>query len=134
MTNRADVWLGSTLPTEQGNTEQRAYDARRLLAARPVWITVVREDPPGTSNTLAPQLVRIEIMQNVRSVEEPHNQWLSISNQYVIVIGHRDHPDYPNTDLKRADKFFHQGRVYEVIEFMDTVPGYLMAQCELKPQ
>lgn len=135
MTNRADTWLGNNrINPQKGNTEERAYDTARTIDERPFAIVIYREDPPGTTITLAPQRVRIEVMQNVRSVEEPHNQWVSVSTQYVVVTGLKDHPILPDTDIKRGDLFVWNNRTYEVIEFIDTVVGRLQVQCILRPQ
>lgn len=132
--NRADVWAGQVTPDPQrGNTEMRSYDTARLIAARPSTIVVTRDDGSGTVETLPPQTVRIEVIQNIRSGVELRDALVAISKQYSVVIGYRDHPYIPNTDLRRADVFMHQGRAYEVIEIVDTVPGRLLASVDLKP-
>lgn len=133
--NRADVWLGSTAPNPQaGNQEIRGFDTARLIDSRPSTIVVSRRDPDTkTTIQLPPQTVRIEAIQNIRGAKDMSDGMVSISEQYVVVIGFRNHPTRPNTNLIRADRFFFQERMYEVIEFIDTVPGRALISCELVP-
>lgn len=133
--NRADIWLSSTAPNPQaGNTEVRGFDTARLISARPSTIVVSRRDPDTrVTIQLPPQVVRIEAMQNIRGAKDLRDAMVAISEQYVVVIGFKDHPTMPNTNLLRADRFFYQERMYEVIEFIDTVPGRLLVSCELRP-
>lgn len=133
MTNRADVWAGSTTPfPTQGNTEVRAMDTARLIAARPS-IIVVSRDVKGKTIQLAPQTVRVEVVQNIRGVSEANGVMVSTTKQYTVIIGYKDHPTIPNTNLLRADRFYYQGRIYDIVEYVDTVPGRLLVSAELKP-
>lgn len=133
--NRADVWLGNTAPNGQpGNVEVRAMDTARLIAQRPSIIIVIRRNPDtGVDDFLPPQTVRIEVIQSIRSAGEQRNSQLEVPKQYVVVIGLRNHPTLPNLNVLRADRFFYQERVYEIIEMIDTVPGRLLASAELTP-
>lgn len=130
--NRADRWLGDTTPMVAGNTTSYAGDTARRIADRPSTIVVSRRDPTtGATIQLAPQTVRIEVAQ--RGSDEQFDAMVSISHQYVVLIGYKDHPTIPNTNLLRADEFFFNGRMYEVVDFIDTVPGRLLASAELTP-
>jgi hypothetical protein len=133
--NKADLWLGANAPNAQsGNTEERGIDTARLIAQRPSVIVVSRKLPGVIGSTqLDPQTVRIEVSQGVHQAGEQRNVMVNTIMQYVVVIGYRNCPGYPDTDLERADRFFYQNRMYEVYDIIDTVPGRLLVSCELKP-
>lgn len=133
--NRADIWLGNTAPNPQaGNIEIRGMDTARLVNARPSTIVISRRDPDSRQTyQLPPQIVRIEAMQNIRGAKDLRDSMVSISEQYVVVIGLLNHPTLPDTNVQRADRFLYQERMYEVIEFIDTVPGRMLISCELRP-
>lgn len=133
--NKADLWLGNAAPNAQpGNVESRGMDTARLIAQRPSIIVVSRKDPV-TRNTiqLDPQTVRIEVSQGVTQGGEHRTIMLAVIQQYVVLVGYRNHPTIPDTDLLRADRFFYQDRMYEVYAVIDTVPGRLLVSCELQP-
>lgn len=132
--NRADVWAGQVSPNPQrGNTEARSYDTARTIAERPTTIIVSRDRGDGNFVELAPQTVRLEIVQNIRSGVELRDALVAISKQYVVILGYKDHPTIPDTDLLRADTFVYQNRIWEIIEIIDTLPGRLMASADLRP-
>lgn len=132
--NRADVWAGQIDPNPQrGNQEMRSYETARLIAARPFTIVVTRDDGNGKKETLAPQTVRLEVVQNIRSGVELRDALVAISKQYSVLIGYKNHPYIPDTNLRRADVFMYNGREWEVIEIIDTVPGRLLASVDLTP-
>jgi hypothetical protein len=131
--NKADLWAGSTNPfADSGNTELRGVDTARTIAERPSIIVVSRL-VNGRTIQLPPQTVRIEILQNPREANEQRDGMVAISKQYVVVIGVKDHPTLPNTDLLRADQFFFQERMYEVAEFIASIPGRLMVSAMVTP-
>lgn len=129
--NRADRWLGSVRPPT-GNTEVRGYDTARTISDRPSVIVVSRL-VDGVTVQLPPQTVRLEPVQNIRESNEQRDPVVTSSKQYVVVMGYKDHPTIPDTDLKRADLFFYQERIFEVVEFIQTVPGRLLASASLRP-
>lgn len=133
--NRADVWLGNNAPNAQpGNTEVRGMDTTRLIAARPFRIVVQRYNPETrATDQLPPQVVRLEILVSARQATELHDNAAEISRQYVVVIGNLNNPGVPDTDLIRADQFFDGVLKYTVVEFIETVPGRMMASAELTP-
>jgi hypothetical protein len=132
--NRADTWVGQIAPDPQrGNQEMRSYDTARLIAARPYTIVVQRDKGNQTLVTLAPQVVRLEVVQNIRSGVELRDAMVAISKQYVVIIGYKDHPTIPNTDLRRADTFVYNNREWEIVEIIDTIPGRLMCSADLTP-
>lgn len=133
MTNLADIWLTNSAPNPQhGNTEMRGMDTARLIDARPT-MQVFSRLVNGRTVYLPPQRVRIEVIQNIRGANEQRDALLATTKQYCVVIGYKDNPTIPDTDLLRADQFFFQDRDYEIIEFIDTVPGRLLASAELMP-
>lgn len=136
---RADQWLGNLAPNAQpGNIEVRAMDTARLIAARPVTIVVNRfvvnaETGLDEVIQLPPQTVRVELVQNTYGAKETRDSLIQQSRQYVFIAGILGHPTIPDTDLKRADQFLWQGLMYEVIDFIDTVPGRLLASGQVTP-
>jgi hypothetical protein len=129
--NKADKWLGSLAPNPQrGNSEVRGLDTARTINARPFQIIILRGDPPVA---LTPQIVRIEILQSARQALELHDPMLAISRQYVIVMGYKECPGIPDTDLKRADRFFYDNLEWEIVEFLPTIPGRLLASAMATP-
>lgn len=108
-------------------------DTARLIAAKSSTIVVSRRDPvTGKTIQLPPQVVRIEIAQPAQSIEK-HDAMVSISKQGVIVIGIKDNPAYPDTNLIRADEFLYLGLQYEVIDCINTIPGRLLADAVATP-
>lgn len=133
MTNLADIWLTNSAPNPQhGNTEMRGMDTARLIDARPT-MQVFSRLVNGRTVYLPPQRVRLEVIQNIRGANEQRDALLATTKQYVVIIGFLDNPTIPDTDLLRADQFFFNDRMWEVIEFIDTVPGRLLASAELLP-
>jgi len=135
--NLADIWAGQTDPLPQsGNTEIRGNDTARTIMARPSLVVFSRRDPtqtPAVTIYLPPQLVRLEIIQNIRGANELTDKWTDISRQYIVVMGFKDTPGYPDTDLLRADQFFFDNLMWEIIEFLPTIPGRLLASAEMTP-
>lgn len=135
MTNKADMWAGSVAPNPQrGNAEARGYDTARTISARGYQIVIQRAIPGTTEvENLPPQIVRIEVLQSARQALELHEPMLAISRQYVVVMGYKDHPTIPNTDMKRADRFFFANLEWEIIEFIPTLPGRLLVSAQATP-
>jgi len=133
--NLADIWAGQTDPLPQsGNTEIRGNDTARTIMQRPSLVVFSRRDPTTQQTIfLPPQLVRLEIIQNIRGANEQRDNWTDISRQYIVVMGFKDTPGYPDTNLLRADQFFFDNLMFEIIEFMPTVPGRLLASAEATP-
>jgi hypothetical protein len=133
--NRADQWLSNVAPNPQpGSPEQRGMDTARLISARPFQVTMTRKTPGVLGHVALPvQTVRIELVQNIRGSSEHQNPQIDISEQYVVLIGYKDNPNYPDTDILRGDYFFYGGLQYEVIEFINTVPGRLLASAQATP-
>lgn len=132
--NKADQWLGTLAPNPQaGNTELRGNDTARLINARPSSIVITRNLDDGTVVQLAPQTVRVEVVQSIRDSGENRDALVAISKQYVVIIGYKDCPGIPDTNILRGDMFFYQQRMYEIEELIDTIPGRLMASGDLTP-
>ena len=131
--NLADIWLTNSAPNpQQGNVELRGMDTARLIDARPSLVVFSRLVNDRTVQ-LPPQRVRLEVIQNIRGANEQRDALLATTKQYVVIIGFLDNPTIPDTDLLRADQFYFNDRMWEVIEFIDTVPGRLLASAELLP-
>jgi len=132
--NVADIWLGNEAVNAQpGNLEIRGMDTVRLIMARPSWIVISRFVPPNETIQLAPQLVRLEIIENPRGDSEKRDAMVSVSRQYVELIGVKGNSYMVDTDAKRGDQFLHQGLLFEITEFIPTVPGRLFASGAVTP-
>lgn len=131
--SRTDIWLGSTAPNPfKGSPELRSYDSARLIDAEPVWVVLTRKvRGQQKGEQLAPQQVRVDVVQSIRNASEHTNMMMDIADQYVVLVGYRDHPTLPNTDILRGDTFYLQNRAYEVIETFTTKPGIILASCSL---
>jgi hypothetical protein len=137
MSNRGAAWMGYVSPTSLPNIIQLAVDTAVRIAERPETIIVSRDilDASGLRKTiqLAPQTVRVEVVQSIRGVSEANGVMVSTTKQYTVILGYKDHPTIPNTNILRADRFYYQGRIYDIVELIDTVPGRLLVSAELKP-
>ena len=133
--NKADLWLGNTAPlSNSGNTEERGMDTVRLIAQRPCQIVISRLDPVTQKTIqLPPQTVWLDVVQSIRNASEQFDAMVSISDQYVVIIGYKGNPFAPDTDLQRADQFFYANQIWDVVEFLPTVPGRLLASGSLRP-
>ncbi len=132
--NKADLWLGNTPPLATwGNQEYRGFDTARLIAARPSIILITRRLPSGDVIQLPPQTVRVEIIESPRNDSEKQDAMVSISKQYLEIIGNKDNPYLPDTDLQRGDMFLINGLQGEILEFIPTIPGRLLASGAITP-
>ncbi len=127
--------MNAVTPRQMPDVTELSVDTARTIAMRPTRITITRDAANNTTVTLAPQTVRLEINQNVRAANEQRDTqiMLEITEQYLVVMGYKDHPTIPNTDIRRGDRFFHQRRIYEVVELLDGIPGRLLASAKVKP-
>ena len=138
--NKADLWAGNLAPlSNSGNTEERGMDTLRLINSRPCTIVISRDvvdltAPSGTRTIqLPPQTVWLDVIQSIRNASEKADAVMSSSDQYVVIVGVKDNPFMPNTDMIRNDQFFYQNLMWEVVEFLPTVPGRLLASGDLRP-
>lgn len=134
--SRADTWAGSTrVNAQRGSVEERANDTARTINDRPTTIVITRDTAGNLTTTLPGQTVRLEINQNVRAANEMRDQdiLLEITEQYLVVMGVKGHKYLPDTDMRRGDRFYHQGRIYEILELLDGIPGRLLASAKVKP-
>ncbi len=135
MSTRGATWMGYVSPQSLPNIIQLAVDTAVRIAERPETIVVSRDvlDAAGVSKTiqLAPQTVRVEVVQ--RGAADINGVIITTTKQYTVILGYKDHPTIPNTSLLRGDRFFYQGRIYDVVDLIDTVPGRLLVSAELKP-
>jgi len=133
MNNRGASWLGLVTPQQQPNVQQFAVDTARTIAERPSTIVIQRDKGDEEYVTLDPQTVRIEVVQSIHDSGETRDALVAISRQYVVILGYKDHPTIPDTDMLRGDTFYFQNRTYEIQEVIDTLPGRLMASTDLTP-
>jgi hypothetical protein len=107
-----------------------------MIQEKPSVVALERRVPGAgsiTTITLPQQTVRLEVIQNIRGSAEPSNAWFDVSKQFVVMIGYKDHPYIPNTDVQRADLFFYLGLMWEVVEVINNVPGRLLVNANLQP-
>lgn len=133
MSNRGAIWMGLVSNSQLPNVQQFAVDTARTIEIRPSWITISRDKGDGDFVQLEPQKVRLEVVQSIRDSGENRDAMVAISKQYVVIMGYKQHPTIPDTDLQRGDQFFFQNRMYEIQEIIDTLPGRLMASGDLTP-
>ena len=134
--NRADLWAGTLAPNPQrGNTEIRGYDTARLIGARPFTVVITRPDPlTNEVIVLPPQVVRLEVLHPIRGASEQIDNLMNeLSVQYGVLVGFKQCPGIPDTDVQRADQFPYGGLLYEVTDFINAVPGILLATLTIKP-
>lgn len=132
---RGAIWSGVGSPQQtQVDVIQKAVDTAVRIAERPSTVVISRL-LNGETIQLAPQTVRIEVVQNVRTSNEVRArlEGIAIAEQYLVIIGYRDHPTIPDTDMQYADLFYYQGRMFEVLELITTVPGRLLVSAMLTP-
>lgn len=132
---RGSVWMSRVSAQQLPDVAQLAVDTLRTIALRPSENVVILRRDPDTAQIieLAPQTVRLEPFQNVYGGKELKDPMAIISRQYVVLLGYKGHPTIPDTDLQRADQFFYQGLMWEVVEFIPTIPGRLLASCDITP-
>jgi hypothetical protein len=121
-----------TTPQQLPNVQALAVDTERTIAERSSLIVISR-DVGGKVIQLAPQVVRLEIVQSIRDSGEQRDALVAINKNYCVLLGYKDHPSIPNTDVGRGDLFFFNGVMWEVIYFISTLPGRLMASCDVTP-
>jgi hypothetical protein len=133
--NRGAAWASQRVPFQAPDPVDRAVDTANTIADRPTLIVIQRDGANNTKTDLAPQTVRLDINQNVRAANELKDTqiMLELTEQYLIVMGYKDHPTIPNTDIRRGDRFYHQRRIYEITELLDGLPGRLLASAKVKP-
>lgn len=132
--NRGSLWSSGISPvTTPPDTISRAVDTWNMIQEKPTTIVVQRKTPnTDVTVSLPAQTVRLEIIQNIRESNELRDQWVAIPRIYVEMVCMKDHPTIPNTDIQRADLFFHNGRMYEVTEVIDSVPGRLLVNANVE--
>lgn len=131
--NRGQIWLNQPTFPQAPDVTSLAIATAVRIAERPSTVVINRDTGDGNYIQLAPQTIRIEVVQSIRDSGENRDAMVAISRQYVVMMGYKDHPTIPNTDVQRGDTFYFQNRVYEVQEVIDTIPGRLMFSADLTP-
>jgi|SRR6185369_5546430 len=132
--NRGMRWLGKITPVQRTDPLMRAVDTAYRIDSWPsATIVITRDNGDGNVVNLPAQTIRIEVIQNIRSGVELRDALVAISKQYIVLVGYLNHPTIRDADLKRADTFMYKGRMYEIIEIIDTIPGRLLASADLTP-
>lgn len=132
--NRGSLWSSGISPvTTPPDTISRAVDTWNMIQEKPSTIVLQRKTPnTDVTVSLPAQTVRLEIIQNIRESNELRDQWVAVPRIYVEMVCMKDHPTIPNTDIQRADLFFYRGRMYEVTEVIDSIPGRLLANANVE--
>lgn len=133
--NRASQWSSiKSFFLRTSQPQDRAIDTANTISDNPCAVVISRRDPTSQqTNFLSAQTMRLDVVQSIRSASEQRDGWTDISRQYVVGLGYKNHPYIPNTDVKRADQFFYQGRMWEVVETIDNAPGRLLFSAEVTP-
>lgn len=114
-----DAWMGDRFPLATLQSLNTAADTARLVADKPTSIGVVRAGVP-----LLEQSVRIEPLG--RPVYVPSGGGITAMAD-ALVLGHKDHPTIPDTDLRTGDRFSVGAVAYEVVAVTPGLPGSLQA-------
>lgn len=109
-------WLSRRLQADQSH---RAMAAWRRIQRQPTPITIQRDGTP-----LAPQTVRLEASENLRSGASPTT---TATFRGVVVFGVRGHPQQADSDLLPGDRFAVGAVLYQVLDVM-LVAGELQAR------
>lgn len=133
--NRGSTWSANIPPADiPPDPISRAVDTWTMILEKPSTVTIQRKTPGANVTVSLPQqIVRLEVIQNIRGANEPENMWFDTSKQFVVLIGVKDHPFLPNTDVRRADLFFYLNLMWEVVEIINNVPGRLLANANVQP-
>lgn len=118
------AWLGDGA-IGVGTAAERAALAWRRIEDKPSEITLMRET--ASPQWLAPQTVRLET-SNSRDGEGTSPVGIE-GQQHLIVYGIRDHATLPDTDIERNDRFWLDGKGYEVRLIITTI-GEIQAVAE----
>jgi len=119
-------WLGSatTLSTWLDDVD-RANDVARHIADKPSSIEITR-----AGALLAAQTVRLE---PAGGAGDKTSEIVQSSNAGVFVVGYKSHATIADTNIKRGDRFFAGGQMYEVKHVLPDVPDRLIAVAEATP-
>lgn len=110
-------WIGDALAF----VHRRSDLVWQRILERPSEIVVVR----GKTETLAAQTVRVEYSTAEREVRGDSGAVGMF--QDCIVFGVYGHATQPDTDLRRGDRFSHNGQVFR-IDSIVFVPGGIQAK------
>jgi hypothetical protein len=103
------------------NPASRAADTWRAIQGQPFIVTFRR--PDGTETL--PQTVRLEYL-----VSRTTQSAAGIAAQRTLtIIGVRDHPKVPDTDIRRGYRFSYHGKVHTVLD-PHLLPGEIQAEVE----
>lgn len=116
-----NAWLGVNPPLEiWTSNEDRSYDTTRSVNAKKVLITVLRDGV-----LLDPQYVRIEVYRHPNKFRGMGMNE-EIAEETVIIMGFKDNPIMPDTDLRRGDRFRIDSQSYDVEQILQEVgPRFL---------
>lgn len=103
-----NAWGGAALLGNWIGEINRAYDVEQLIADLPTSIVVTR-----AGVQLAAQTVRLELLSTKPAVDA--GDVATTAQADVLIVGYGGHPSIADTDLKRGDRFFANGQMYEVL-------------------
>lgn len=116
---KAGAWAASV---HGANTS--AHITHRIISDKPQQIEIVRHN-----QTLAPQTVRIE---TTRIAPDRDTMFAGRENNAnAVLIGYKDHPTIPDTDIRAGDRFALNGSRYEVRFIFPETPGSIQAWLEV---
>lgn len=117
-----NAWLGVNPPLELWTSnEDRSYDTARAVNAKKVLITILRD-----GIELTPQYVRIEVYRHPSKFRGlGMNE--EIAEETVMIIGFKDNPIMPDTDIRRGDRFRIDNMSYDVTQVLQETGPRLIA-------
>ncbi|MEL7435894.1 MAG: hypothetical protein AAFN11_18250 [Chloroflexota bacterium] len=105
------------------NQSRFAQRAWKLIQRNPASIAINRD-----GIFLSDQTVRVETSN--AQVERTGVSGAMATMRDAVVFGIRNHPSVSDTDIKRNDRFEHEGQDYRVMD-VNFVVGGLQAHCEV---
>lgn len=128
MTNKADLWMGTTVPFRNTNAVDRSDDTALLIAQKPTAVIFKRGIAPSGVTYLPPQTVRLELFHQGH---EKSNEIVRVEYRFAILIGMFNHPTIPNLDVQRKDRFFFDNHEWEVISLTTNWPYRILGTLDV---
>lgn len=109
---------------------ERAADAWRRINDKPSSIVLVRNANSASQTTLAAQTLRVEYNDMSSVSGEIGGAGGASSQRSATLFGIRSHATLPDTDIRRDDRFRHDGMQFRVMDVIYTL-GEIQARAEV---
>ena len=129
MSNKGDIWASSGFK-DTSNIANRSYDIGRTIDDNPSYVSFIRSVPPNSNITLPAQRMRIDFSTTGSESQDTTQNMKTVINQ-LIIVGYRNHPIIPDTNIQRSDRFTFGDNLYEIISLSTAIPGRIIAEAKL---